>query len=394
MDNKRPNSVRQEARIVERHSNGVVVRQITHDSQEKNNIYCERSYCAPDSRFFVFQRRLPRKCRWENKFQAEFIACAFATGKTWKIGEGISYPEVSPQGGFFYTRDSHGTTRELVRADLLTAKVNSIPVSGGVRPLTGMAVSPDERYLAYGVALSYRPQMFGIELVDLKMRTRRMLYRDPFIFNPHLQFEPARGRYLLVQHNREYRFLPNDRSYLPVGAVGATLFLLSMPDGKKTCLPVGLPYTTKITGHEDWIGNSGQILLTVNGPWNDGIRRGNLLAVGAAQPTRVVTPGGHYAHVNTSVCGRFFCCDRFRQRPNLKSGAIVIGSIKTGKTAVLCRFPVPAPRVLSRYGQSSDAHPYLSPNCRWVVYNDCRSGKPQICIVNVPGQLLTGLLKR
>ena len=35
----------------------MTVYQVTDDARLKNNIYCERSYCSPDSRSFIYQRR-------------------------------------------------------------------------------------------------------------------------------------------------------------------------------------------------------------------------------------------------------------------------------------------------------------------------------------------------
>ena len=40
------------AQQIEQRANGVTVYQISDDPRLKNNIYCERSYCSPDSRYF------------------------------------------------------------------------------------------------------------------------------------------------------------------------------------------------------------------------------------------------------------------------------------------------------------------------------------------------------
>ena len=44
-----------------------------------------------------------------------------------------------------------------------------------------------------------------------------------------------------------------------VGPEGATLYVLSLPDGKRTGLPVGKPHTTSCTGHEAWVGDTQEI---------------------------------------------------------------------------------------------------------------------------------------
>ncbi len=39
--------------------NGVELTQVTTDTQEKSNIYCELPYCSVDSRLFVYEQKNP-----------------------------------------------------------------------------------------------------------------------------------------------------------------------------------------------------------------------------------------------------------------------------------------------------------------------------------------------
>ena len=50
-----------EPKVVNRYENGVAVHQVTDDARLKDNIYCERSYCSPDSRFFIYQREISKE---------------------------------------------------------------------------------------------------------------------------------------------------------------------------------------------------------------------------------------------------------------------------------------------------------------------------------------------
>ncbi|NCO32474.1 MAG: hypothetical protein GW893_01195 [Armatimonadetes bacterium] len=110
--------------------------------------------------------------------------------------------------------------------------------------------------------------------------------------------------------------------------------------------------------------------------------KGNLLAVRADQPARFVCSGFCFGHVHTSVCGRYFCCDEPR------SGDIVVGSIRSGKHFVACNAGAITAEINAEFGQSGHAHPYLSPDLKWIVYNSCRTGRPAIHVASVPEELM------
>ena len=89
-----------------------------------------------------------------------------------------------------------------------------------------------------------------------------MIDRDPHIFNPHPQFEPGQGKRLMIQHDRNRTVGPGGKTPI-TSPDGATLYLLSVPDGKREPLRIGRPCTTSCTGHEAWIGTTGEMLLSV-----------------------------------------------------------------------------------------------------------------------------------
>ena len=369
-------------------ANGVEVWQVTDTPGKNDNIYCERSYCTPDSRFFVFQRDVDGHCPLVNHSMVEFVVGEFGTWEQRVLGRGYSHGEIAPNGAFYFLRPGPADETELVRADLASDRLAVVLRDRDIKPITGMTISSNERYLGYGIAVSYSPQMFGAEVLELATGKRRLLFQDTFICNPHLQFEPGRGEVLMIQQNRGCQFAADGTLLKSLGPEGCTLLLVRLADGQTEPLQVGPPHTSSCTGHQDWIADTGEILLSVSAPFDDGVQQGNLLAVRAGQSPRVVAGGGHHPHVHASVCGRLFCTDRVNRTADPIYFEIVVGSIATGRTVAMFPLPVPAHDIRERFGQMSDIHPYLSPDSRWVVFNDVRTGVPQVCVATVPERMV------
>jgi hypothetical protein len=242
-------------------------------------------------------------------------------------------------------------------------------------------VSPDGRYYAGMMRLDSRWKMFGIFLLDIAAGRETIIDRDPFIFNAHTQFEPGRGKMLMIQHNRGGSYDPDGKLRALVGPEGATLYMLSVPEGKRTTLQVGTPHTTPATGHETWIGTTGELLLSVVPGGEFSVEKGTLLAVGAGRPARVVARGYAFNHLGVSTCGRYFIADDWRGACKL-----LAGSIRTGRTAVVCES-----RASMRGPQNTHPHAYFSPDRKWVIYNSDRSGFPHIYAARVPEDMLESL---
>jgi len=358
---------------------GSTVYQVTEDPLSKSNIYCEIPYCSADSRYFVYSQANPE----HDRNRAEYVICELGTWKMHSGGRGTGGVAITHRGMFYFLRHTDGGAMELVKLNLATSESEVVcAFQEAVRPRSMATVSPDGRLYAYGITTDDKFREFGIELVDLKTGTRQVIDRDPYILNPHPQFEPSEGKQIMIQHNRGGKIDENGKLIRLVGEEGATLYLLNIADGKRTTLQVGKPYTTPCTGHESWIGNTKEILLSVSASEDYAVDKGNLLGVRADQPARVVSRGYRYAHVGTSVCGRFFCCD------DGATGDVVIGSINTGKNAVVCHSE-------SSFGQAQNTHPhpYLTPDLRWVIFNSDRSGEPQIHAATVPDGLIEELGK-
>ncbi|MBD3181250.1 hypothetical protein GF312_03090 [Candidatus Poribacteria bacterium] len=358
---------------------GSITYQVTEGSASKSNIYCEVPYASSDSQYFVFSRSNPDY----SPNSTEYVRCKIGTWEMEVAGRGRGGVTMTYTGLFYFLRHTESGGVELVKVDLATGRSS---VTGSFsKPLKARSlgtISPDGRYYAYGVVTDEKYREFGIELVDLHTNKKEIIDRDPYILNPHPQFEPSEGKQLMIQHNRGGKIDENGKLIKLVGDEGATLYLLDVDSGKRTELQVGKPYTTPATGHEAWIGDTKKMLLTVAASGDFAPAKGNLLGVKAGSPARIVSGGYWFNHVGTSVCGKFFACD------DTRTADVVIGSVKTGKNALVCHSETSYGRA-----QNTHPHPYLTPDLKWVIYNSDRSGIPQIHVATVPEDMIGKLVQ-
>ena len=68
---------------------------------------------------------------------------------------------------------------------------------------------------------------------------------------------------------------------------------------------------------------------------------------------------------------------------------MIVGSIKTGKNAFLCR----SESSFKSGDQPTHPHPYLSPDLKWAVFNSDRTGITQIHAVSIPPEVVENLQK-
>lgn len=357
-------------------------RQVTTEEYHHSNIYCETPYCSRDSRWFVYARTNP-------KLQANRTELMAVELGTWKqerldVATGIGGLAVSPEGVFYYLQRTGQGELDLLRADLGHGKPERVyrrKDEPWIRSLG--TISSDGRYYAGGVVVGEGWKNFGVMLVDLKEGREAVIDQDPFILNPHPQFDPGPRAQLMIQHNRGGKFAPDGKLEKLVGDEGATLYVLSVPEGKRTTLQVGKPHTTPCTGHEAWIGATGEMLLTVSWSGDFAPEKGNLLGVRPGGPARVAARGYRFSHVGVSRCGRLFSCDDWQ--PPYK---IVIGSTRSGATAVVCESQGKPGR-----DQNTHPHPYLTPDLKWAVFNSNQSGFAHVYAAPVPEDAVAGLLK-
>ena len=371
----------------EEFGNGVVVYQATAEEQDVCNIYCETCYCAPDSHCFVFLRFVPAG---DNRF-VQYVACDFETWEKRIIGETGSHisTTMAGNGKFCYLREGRRSNQELVRIDLMTNESDVIALPDSVPAETKLAISPGERYLAYSVVLSHAPQLFGINLVDLKTGRIERLHEDPYICNPHHQFEPKEGRFLLVQHNRGCVFAPDGTCEKLVGSEGATLFFIEIPGGRVTRPEVGPPYTHSISGHETWMGNSGEAILSLNVQQDYDYGKGPILGVRPDGSIREVCAPHQANHIGTDAAGRVFAADTYLP------DEIIVGCPTTNKAALVCPARTSYARAHSDPAYLTDHHPhaYVSPDLKWVIFNSDRDGVQQVYAARLPEEMMSALEK-
>jgi hypothetical protein len=203
---------------------------------------------------------------------------------TWKqerldTGVSISGTAMSHDGRFYFLKQAKNGATDLVRADLATGEREVVHRLKDLKIRSLGTVPNHGRYYAGGTKTEPGWKMFDVGLIDLQSGEERILDRDPFILNPHPQFEPGEGRMLMIQHNRGGTYSQDGKLERLVGPEGATLYTLSVTKGKRTELLVGKPYTTPCTGHEAWIGTSQEMILSVAASGDFAPEKGNLLGI-------------------------------------------------------------------------------------------------------------------
>ena len=354
---------------------GAAVKQVTSGVAIHNQIYMEVPYTDAASRWFVYTKHRdtygPVEV-WRADLERDWLT---------PICDNAGYIRgmaVSPdQQYFFCVREQDKETFEIVRTDIGTLEQTRWTYSGPPFPRSLGSMSPDGRTYISGTGLA--PTRFGIVKFDLEAGTLEVVHEGAEISNPHPQIEPGQGKVILVQHNRGYGF-DEEGQRVRVSDIGATLYVIDVDGGNYQELPVGKPHTHPVQGHQCWIGATGEILLTIVGPREEALEKGNLLAIRPGDAAaRVVAKGHAFWHPNASKDGRFFVSDTQDDR------RIVVGSLRTGRTRVLCESGA------SGGTQYAHPHPYLTPDCRWVIFNSDRTGIPQVYAARVPDGLLESL---
>jgi len=359
------------------HSGSHVI-QLTSGASIDSNIYCEVAYMDANSRYVMFTRGESSAGPFELwRADLQRGACASVLDGA----DSLRGAAVTPDQRFFFcafARPDLPTT--IMRVEIESLAVERITLAGAPRVRSLGSAGPDGRTYIYGCMLG--PGRFGIVRADLADGSWRVIHEDPQICNSHPQVEPGRGEIFLIQHNRGCE-VDRDGSYTRlVGEMGATLYVIDR-EGRKSELPVGLPHTARCQGHQCWIGATGEVLLTVwHADARDNLKLGNLLAVRPGDAAaRVVSAGHVYCHPNASKDGRFFVSDS-----RAPGHPIVVGSIRSGRSRVLCISGASIGRP-----QYTHPHPWFSPDRRWVIFNSDRDGIPRPYAATVPDGLLEEL---
>lgn len=138
-------------------------------------------------------------------------------------------------------------------------------------------------------------------------------------------------------------------------------------DGEEFLFPADQPYTSCPTGHETWIGTSDRIFFSTR---YDAEKNGNIWIAksGEGQPVLVGDGKQSFVHVSVSICGRYWIGDS-----NVDGIPVLIGRFgsMTHKRLIFS---------WTEYDgkQWSHAHPYLTADNQWLIFNSRRNGHPQV----------------
>jgi hypothetical protein len=366
---------------------GAEIEQLTSEPVTSTNIYCEQRYATADgSRIALWRRPFGRP--------RELWVCDLRSLRLCRVGE-AAVMGANPNLNAIYYRPTGESDARLLRLNLATFDISELFRFGGPAPGSG-AVSPDERWLVCG-PLPVSENVFSLRRISLADGRTDTLCEIEDMFNPHLQFEPAAGRWVNVQINRGGRRDKATGGMRLTGDLGATLAAVDVETGEVVPLPAGRPHTPPISGHECWVGRSGRLLFTAGqyrvtasafvtlGDPPESERAMPPAAIFSVAPretaARIVAQDRLYNHLAASDDGHFFIAD------DHATGVIYIGSIATGRSLPLCDSH-------TRQGtcQYSHAHAYMTPDNRHVIFNSIVTGVAQVYAARVPEGFLEKLL--
>jgi hypothetical protein len=379
---------------------GARIVQLTSAAAISNNIYGEQPYCSPDGKRIVIARCQDFCWDEEGSLLVHELDSLRITMVVRRM-KGVRGVFNAAWSGlvYYWTPD-----RKLMRLSLTTLQQKEVYVEEDpAAPLPAGSVSPDQRYVI-GTAPRLKGKgapVFQVLRLDLKTKTREVIFEHPEICNPHLQFNPVHGREILVQNNVGVR-LKEDGSLDTYQTKGCRLFVIDADGSRQRYLPAGPPVTRGLTGHECFVADTGRVLFSAGWvrhsdyDWRqDPLHpEGNLFTAGPddAKPTGFHAPEYFFNHLCASQCGRYFVADAWQgslfRNGRLQSVSLVVGNLKTGKHRVLVEDAI----CDGGGNQCTHAHPYFTADSRHVIFNanPCHS-TPQVYAARVPNGFLESL---
>jgi len=386
---------------------GARIIQLTSAAAISNNIYGEQPYCSPDGKRIIIAR-----CQdfcWDK--EGALLVHELDTLRTAMVvprALGVRSVFTSAWSGmmYFWTPD-----RRLMRLSLMTLEQEEVyreedPSSALGGDGGASSVSPDQRYVIVHAKRLTGPgsPTFQIVRIDLQKKIREVIYEDPEIANPHLQFNPVTGREILVQNNRGLRMEKDGSFIYRPTAEGTTLFVIDADGSNKRYLPVGQPITNSCTGHECFVADTGRVMFSLHWQSPDlqhmshdsRFPEGNILTAkpGDERPVVFHAPEHFFNHVCASRCGRYFVADSFvgggifDATNRLRSVSLVIGNFETGKYRTLVEDSMAS----GGGNQCTHTHPYLTADNGHVIFNaDPNYSIPQVYAAQIPSGFLESL---
>lgn len=374
--------------------------QLTSSAATSLNIYCEQPYASPDGKRIAIVRKndVSFDASWRlivadlDKLKLTLIEPSGVVGTF----------NAAWSGQLFYTMED----ASMIRLDLQTLEKH--PVKAVRRPeLHGRAgsVSPDQRYLICSHVVSDPKPTPAILRVDLHDGSSKVIYVNPEMTNPHIQFNPVHGRDILLQINRgsgldEYgNRVSTDIDYQGFEA-GITHALIDADGGGMRELPFGPPWTASSTGHSNHVADTGAVAFMAQwdhatGQHDKRHPQGNTFIAkpGDRNPTVFATPEYRFNHISVSRCGTYFVGDSiegsmYNEHGVLRSVCLVVGNFKTGKYRKLVNDTLCA----GGGGQHAHTHAYFTADNKYVIYNTNFSHCPtQVMAAHVSDDFLDSL---
>lgn len=359
-------------------ASGACVWQLTSAPAITHNLYHEQPPCSADgNRLALFRTASsnPRQPGDLMVYDIERHRITCLAENIFGIGSGVHALATSAWSGHIYAVQQREKSRVLLRLDLNAMASDELFAWDGLPGLGPTTISPDGRWgLAAGRPA---PDTFGIFRFDLDSGCGDWIHVSPHLVNPHLQYRLHAEQRILVQENRGCLADEAGNIIRLYDERGVGLYSIDGDGNDRRDFSVGPPHTPGTTGHECWVGQSNRVLVTLTALYDDGLRQGNVVEVGAdwEKPRVVFDSPLIWNHVAASRCGRYFIADTH----DLPEVPLLIGSIESGKTQVLCSSLTSA-----GYPQYSHAHPYLTSDNRHVVFNSDRRGLTQVHMATVP----------
>lgn len=355
---------------------GAIVSQLTGAKRPSHNIYCEERYTSADGSLVAFLRL------GDDRASTELRLCDLRTRKVALVCDQVKLrPATTRRGENFYFVRGEGDARVLFRLDLKSLELEEVMDLGfcpaWLSPMS--AVSPDERY--YVAGMTFRDGVFALHRVDLRRGGCEVFHEQRDICNPHLHYEPAEGRDILIQQNRGCCPDSEGRATRAYGEEGVTLYLADAEGKNVRPLPVGRPWTGTVTGHECWVGLTGRIILTTLPAAEDAVGQEVRLLAPGDRESRCLARGLIFNHISASEDGRFFVVDDSRNQ------RLYIGGVESGRLLPFCES-----RTSRGHGQPGHTHPYITPDNRHVIFNSAFTGEPQVWAAEIPEGFLETLL--
>jgi hypothetical protein len=376
---------RESIELREENPSGAIVRQLTSAPAITHDLYHEQPPCSADgNRLALFRTAFGDPAAPGDlmvyDIEGKRITCL--ARDVYGIGSGIHALATSAWSGHIYALQQHGNHRVLLHLDLNEMTCEEL-FDWADFPGDGPAtISPDRRWALAAGRLDL--DNFGVFRIDLQSGRGDWIHVSPHLVNPHLQYRLHGETRILVQENRGCRADEAGNILCLYDERGVGLYSIDCDGNDRRDFPVGPPWTPGTTGHECWIGDSDRVLVTLVAPYDDGERCGNIVEARAGweKPRVVFDSPRIWNHIAASRCGKYFVADTHEE----ENIPIIIGSIATGKTRVLC-----AAQTSAGYPQYTHSHPYLTSDNRFVVFNSDRTGLAQVYCASVPDGFLASL---